>query len=80
MNEVFIVSEAVKTATKNCSKDFSCLVGNETCMGKVVFCLNCKLHGILCGSEECCSYRYNADERIYCTCPTRKEIYTKYKI
>ena len=80
MNEIFIINKTVIDATKNCHKSFACLTGNKTCMGKVVFSVNCKLHGILCNTYESCTYRYDAEERTFCTCPTRKEIYAKYKI
>jgi hypothetical protein len=80
MEEKFIISKDIKEATKNCSKDFSCLRKNETTLCKVVFCVNCKLHGVLCESDEPCNYRYNAEERTFCTCPVRKEIYSKYNV
>jgi hypothetical protein len=80
MENNFIVSKAAKEATKDCSQDFSCLSNTGDCMGKVVFCLNRTLHGILCSSDESCAYRYESEDRVFCICPIRKEIYTKYKV
>ncbi len=80
MEDKFIISKAAKDATKDCSHDFSCLSNEGVCMGKVVFCVNCKIHGILCSNDDACSYRYEAEERTFCICPIRKEIYSKYKV
>lgn len=80
MDEKFIISKDLMDAAKNCCKEFSCLTKNQSTLCKVVFCVNCKLHSVLCESEEFCSFRYTAEERTYCTCPIRKEIYSKYKV
>ncbi len=80
MEEKFIISSDIKAATKECRKNFSCLTENGKEMGKVVFCVDCRVLGILCNSDEPCFYRYSVDERTYCICPMRKEIYAKYKL
>lgn len=80
MKPKFIIGDQIVKATKNCEKNFSCLKLDDAGMGKVVFCLNCKLHGINCKNETSCAYKLSADERTFCTCPTRKEIYFKYKV
>jgi hypothetical protein len=80
MDEKITINPETLSATKLCQKHFSCLSENGKEMGKVVFCVNCTIHGIICGSDEPCAYRYSEDSRTFCTCPSRKEIYNKYKI
>jgi len=82
MEENYLISDEVKAATTNCQKSFSCLsaIRKASGMCKVVFCVNCKMLGILCESEKECTYKYDSEDRTYCICPTRKEIYMKYKV
>jgi hypothetical protein len=80
MKPKFIIEDQIVKATKKCEKNFSCLKLDESAMCKVVFCINCKLHGIECKNDTFCAYKLTAEERNFCTCPTRKEIYFKYKV
>ncbi len=76
--EIF-VREYIKEETKACDKNFSCLSDDRDDLCKVLSCVNNDIHFVLCSNTEFCSYQRKKDERFYCECPIRKEIYYKYK-
>lgn len=75
-----IIDENIKNETKHCTNDFDCLKNvNHTCLlikvdshvnGKVLF-IDCKNHN--------CHYKMSYGNGTICNCPTRNEIYRKYK-
>lgn len=74
------LSTEVKQATTECKKEFSCLEGNRTDLCKVKYCVDRELHFIKCLNEGYCPYQYLFGKEYVCVCPTRKEIYNKYKV
>lgn len=73
------VSEDIKNTTIKCNKKFSCLTNNGSNLCKIISSYNCSVFYILCNNEIACEYKHLLNERTYCNCPTRKEIYNKYK-
>lgn len=80
MGVKIIVDPRTLNAAQKCRKECSCLSKEEGDMCEVVFCVNNKLMGIELKAGPGCSYRISEDERHYCICPVRKEIYNKYHI
>jgi hypothetical protein len=76
----FLVSEEIRLSASGCTKGQTCLSGGSDGLCQVVFCVNCKLLGILCREETFCTYKHVMEDRTCCTCPVRLEIYTKYKL
>ena len=76
--EIIIDEDTLKSTTK-CAKDFSCLKGqNEFC--KIEYCVSDTGYFVKCKEHTYCSYKDKFGGSFYCTCPTRKEIYSKYKL
>ncbi len=77
MNNIKVNNEIIKKTTK-CKKNFRCLSGEtplckvEERMGEVIF--------IMCKEHDPCQYRSYFGYSQVCTCPVRKELYSRYKI
>ena len=80
MNMQIQISEQAKSFAVKCSKGYSCLSENPTKLCRVVFCVNCKILGVLCIEEDFCTFKHTMGDRTYCTCPVRFEIYQKYNL
>jgi hypothetical protein len=73
-----INDETLKAAT-NCTKKFSCLDSDCNTMCKVKAAINDSFFFIECQVAEYCAYKKNFGGECYCICPTRKEIFNKYR-
>jgi hypothetical protein len=75
--EIKIDEDTLKSTIK-CEKDFSCLKGqNEFC--KIEYCVSDVYFG-KCKEHTYCIYKRALGDSFFCSCPTRKEIYSKYKL
>lgn len=74
------VSDQTLKTTIYCEKEFSCLKGNRNDLCRVERCVNEKVYFITCLNEGYCSYRHTFGPSYFCSCPTRQEIFDKYKI
>lgn len=74
------VSEKVLLETINCEKNFSCIKGNGHKLCNVTECINKQVHFLECSDNSICNYKLSYAESYICMCPTRKEIFNKYKI
>ena len=80
LNDRYVLDPEVLESTTHCEKTFKCINEPEPKLCKVVFSLNDKIHGVYCLTDEACSYKYEVEERKYCTCPVRKFLYNHYKV
>lgn len=78
------VSDSVRDATKRCMNGFSCLRKETTCLCKVEYSLHNKRSPIIIfvqyDGQRICNYKMSFGFSYVCTCPTRKEIFEKYRI
>lgn len=79
-NMRFLINDETLQATTDCEKGFSCLNGKIYDLCKVESCINEKVHFIKCANDGYCTYQDPFGYDFVCACPTRKEIYNKYKI
>lgn len=74
------INRKIINETKYCENDFECLRNdNHHCfLMKVDNCISEKVLFINC-TQLSCNYKMNFGNGTICNCPTRKEIYNKYK-
>jgi len=81
MNDKAIkIAEEILQRTTNCKHDFSCLSGDKQCLCKVTGLIGFDMKNIKPKSEMNCSYRLTYGDKSLCVCPTRNEIYNRYRI
>ncbi len=80
------VTEVTKKKTTKCPNNFYCLSGWEITMCdknrhmcKAVRCLRYNGLIVIPSSENGCPYRSVIDSSTFCNCPTRIEIFFKYR-
>ena len=73
-------SDGAQKATTKCTKAFACLKENGTPLCAVEHCINGEIYFLKCLRDIICSYQNSFGTGHYCTCPTRKELFNKYKI
>ena len=78
MTDITVVN-SVKEKTTKCERDFKCLTGDTSCLcevdsSKIVAFIRVKPKAGLS-----CPYHFPFNKVHFCRCPTRKEIYKKYK-
>jgi len=74
------VEEKIILETKHCEKNFDCLKMDKHIYCGVESCINNEVHLIKCIDNLDCSYKMSFGNAFICNCPTRKEIFNKYKI
>ena len=75
------VSEAILKDTTNCRKCFACLSGETECMCEVIKPARAYNAVVIKPkSIDACKNFFHLDNTIYCLCPTRNEIYNRYRI
>lgn len=80
MNQKTEINEEILKNTTKCNKNFSCLSGNRNELCMVEYNVKDKIHFIKCTNTKFCSYKISFGYSYVCTCPTRKEIYNRYKL
>jgi len=73
------VGAVILKETTRCKKSFGCLNSNERNLCRAEGLLSNGLVKIECNEPNDCSYKTFMDS-VFCACPTRIEIYKKYKI
>lgn len=74
------IDKKIIDETDRCKKDFECLKNDNHIYCKVNNCVSESAHFIECVDDLDCNYKMSFGFSYMCTCPTRKEIYNKYKI
>ena len=63
----------------DCKKNFACLDNTDVCC-KITNCVNNQIYFVDCKDKKYCNFKKFFGNSNYCTCPTRIEIYKKYKV
>ena len=74
------IDKAVLKKTTRCDYDFSCLSGDYSCMCEVIELKGFSSIKVKPKPDRPCSYLLRFHQSHYCVCPTRREIFVKYKI
>jgi len=74
------LDKAVLHKTTHCINDFSCLSGEKTCLCDVVASNEEDIIEIKAQPARSCRYCIALESASYCHCPTRVEIYNRYKM
>jgi hypothetical protein len=73
------IDKAVLNNTTNCLNKFSCRVGDKTNLCDVITSNQKDIVEIKFKPSRSCKYCISLDSASYCHCPTRVEIYNRYK-
>lgn len=76
----FQLETDILNQTGECSGDFSCLDNDKTCLCEVDEIINNKLLFIKPAKITFCHYKISFGYSYFCSCPTRNELYKRYKI
>jgi len=74
-----LLDKAVLHKTTHCINDFSCLSGDKTCLCDVLASNGEDIIEITSQPARSCKYCISLESASYCHCPTRVEIYNRYK-
>ena len=74
------IDEAVIRSTVNCQYGFRCLSGDTTCLCEVTDSIGYDMLEVNPKSDKDCCHRISLGKMNFCNCPTRVEIYNRYKI
>ena len=77
---IYSVDRITQRITTKCAKDFICQSAKSKNMCKIEVRKFNFVTSIHCLGEEPCSYKISVDFAKVCGCPTRAELYKKYKI
>lgn len=77
------IDQEIIDQTTACNNNFACLKGDSDCLGKVASCSDNS--GLFVKADANCNkvsciYCLPFENTFFCSCPTRKEIYKRYKI
>lgn len=75
-----LINENVLKDTRRCRKNFICLTGEGECLCELRYCYNGKSYFIKADNNTTCNYKVSFANHVLCSCPTRKEIYNRYRI
>ena len=76
----FEIEKDILDSTHNCKTGFSCLNGNQECMCQADSLISDKLLFIKSEKINVCDYMTSFGYSYFCNCPTRKEIFRRYKV
>ena len=74
------IDKAVLKKTSRCNFDFICLSEDHSCMCEVKDLKGLTSIKVKPNPDRPCPYLLRFHKSHYCVCPTRREIYNKYKI
>jgi hypothetical protein len=81
MNDVNCkIAETTLKRTLSCKKDFCCLTGSREYLCEVVSSVGSSMVQIKAVSQRSCKYYVPFGSASYCVCPTRNELFNRYKI
>ena len=73
------IPEEILQKTTNCEFDFNCLFGDKQCLCEIKASIVNDLLELKPKFDIHCKYRMPFGDTFFCTCPTRNEIYKRYK-
>ena len=73
------IDEKILKETTDCKRKFKCLESEDHIYCRVKDCVEGKVHFIECLYEAPCEYKMVFGHSLVCNCPTRKEIYNRYR-
>jgi hypothetical protein len=76
----FEIDIIILDSTHRCRCDFSCLKGDKECFCQVDSLVSDKLLFIKDEKHNVCDYMTSFGYSYFCNCPTRKEIFKRYKV
>jgi hypothetical protein len=74
------IEKEILDKTVKCTKDFDCLKNEKHIYCKVERVIDNKIDFIKCKEKTLCNYKLAFGYSNICTCPTRIEIYNKYRL
>ena len=74
------IDEAVIRSTVNCQYGFRCLSGDTACLCEVKGSTSYDMLEIIPKTDIACSHRISLGKMHFCICPTRVEIYNRYRM
>ena len=74
------IDDAILEKTTKCNYAFSCLSGDKSCLCDVVDSNEEDIVEIKSTPILFCGYCRSLEHAVYCFCPTRAEIYNRYRI
>ena len=78
-NPNIYIDKSIINTTIKCQKDFLCLSNNNKIYCNVKSFMDKGMDILQCLHKEYCNYKISFGNSKFCFCPTRKEIYRKYK-
>ncbi len=75
----FSIEEKVLNETVKCKDNFSCIDGGHGCFCAAEQLVSDKVLFVKPVKNIACNYMKYFGDSLYCACPTRMEIYRKYK-
>ena len=73
------IDQTILEKTTTCRKCFNCLTDEKHILCKIEHCIN-NVYFLEWSAKNNCRYKLKFGLEKICMCPTRKEIYKKYKI
>ena len=81
MNDrVIKINEEILLRTTRCKYEFCCLSGDKACLCKVTSSVGFDIKVIKPTSKIDCNYLLSHGNGSLCVCPTRNELYNRYKV
>lgn len=74
------IDKKIISVTRNCPENFDCLNSDRHVYCKVENCINQNVLFVKYTGKSFCNYKMSFGNSSICTCPTRKEIFNKYKL
>ena len=74
------INEDILQRTTSCNHDFKCLFGDKQRLCEVIGSIGSDMKDIKPNPEIECKYHLSFDTNNLCLCPTRNELYNRYRI
>ncbi len=73
------VKEETLKLTDKCRNNFACLSGGKSCLCEIEDSFDGRVLFVKVGNKVC-DYKMSFGYSYVCNCPTRKELYSRYKV
>ena len=73
------IDKEILDKTTKCNNSFNCLSGVKECLCKVTGSIGYDMLEIKPESAIDCNYHMSLNNTCFCSCPTRNEIYNRYR-
>jgi hypothetical protein len=74
------ISDDIVQQTTMCKKHFVCLTGEKADLCEVKYCISDTSYFVKTDRSKICNYKVPYGSGFLCGCPTRKELYKRFKI